>query len=80
MEGSVLLGPLLFLIFINDIVSDIGSNIRLFADDASMYLAVENSNIPAVTLQIVSQIGPINGKSTLIAPNLNVFSYHEQPA
>ena len=41
---------MLFLIFINDFVSDIGSNIRVFADDTSMYL-VENPNIVAVTLQ-----------------------------
>ena len=35
-QGSIL-SPLFFLIFINDIVNDIGSNIRLFADDTSLY-------------------------------------------
>ena len=39
--GSIL-GPLLLLIYINDIVLDIGSNIRLFADDTSLFIIVDN--------------------------------------
>ena len=39
-EGLLLLGPLLFLLFINDILVDIVSHIRLFADDTSLYMAV----------------------------------------
>ena len=45
-QGSVL-GPLLFLICINDIVNAIQSVIKLFADVTSMSLALNNPNIKA---------------------------------
>ena len=40
-QGSVL-GPLLFLIYINDLTDDIKSNIRLFADDSSLFIRVRS--------------------------------------
>ena len=37
--------------YINDIVEDIESVIKLFADDTSMYLCLENPHIRAETLK-----------------------------
>jgi hypothetical protein len=48
-QGSVL-GPLLFIIFINDLPSQIDSTIKIFADDTKIFRAICNSNDSA-TLQ-----------------------------
>ena len=41
LQGSVL-GPLLFLIFINDLAEHTTSTVRLFADDCVMYKSVKS--------------------------------------
>ena len=47
--GSIL-GPLLFRLYINGILNNIGSNIRLFADDTSIFLVVDSHDTAAETL------------------------------
>ena len=48
-QGSIL-GPLLFLIYIYDIVEKTNSSIRLFAVDPSLYIIVDDPTDAAITL------------------------------
>ena len=49
-QGTVL-GPLLFSLYINDIATDIGSAIRLFADDCVCYRKINLGTEDTVKLQ-----------------------------
>ena len=48
-QGTVL-GPLMFLIYVNDIADDVSSSLRLFADDCLLYRVIK-SDLDAVHLQ-----------------------------
>ena len=41
-QGTVL-GPLMFLLYVNDISTGIGSSIRLFADDCVLYRVIKST-------------------------------------
>ena len=54
-QGSVL-GPILFLIYINDLPDRTRSKVRLFADDTAIYLAVSNLQDAQILLQDLDQL------------------------
>ena len=51
-QGPIL-GPLLFISYINDIVHEIHSNIRLFADDTTFYITADFPDPAAQILNVV---------------------------
>ena len=55
-QGSVL-GPILFLVHINDIINAASSNIRLFADDCVCYRVIENVNDCSLLQKDIHNLG-----------------------
>lgn len=54
-QGSVL-GPYLFLLYVNDIVDNIQSNIRLFADDTSLFAVIDDNNSTQILTEDLHKI------------------------
>ena len=76
-------GPLLFLLYINDIVNDIGAKISFFADDISLSINVENPVMVAACLNtdllklshcvatLLVMFNPTKTKSRIFSRKLN---------
>ena len=69
-QGSVL-GPLLFLIYINDIVDNLESTAFLFADDTSCFRPILNGNVQNAALAVNSDLEKIHkwSKQWLVTVN-----------
>ena len=67
-QGSVL-GPILFLIYVNDIPSVVDSHLLLFADDIKLYRRIQSEND---TVQLQEDINNLLNWSNTCLLNFNI--------
>ena len=69
-QGSIL-GPLLFLVYINDLADSLSSNVKLFADDITIFSVIHNLKV--ITTKVNVTIGLIR-KLQNILPRLALMT------
>ena len=67
-QGSVV-GPILFSVYMNDMVTDINSEVRLFADDTVIYYKRTTPNFRTTYVNL--KYGKPHGAWNLILQNVN---------
>ena len=68
------LGPLLLLIYINNLLDGLTTNARLFADDVLLFSVVHNTNLSATNLN--SDLSKINASTNQWKMTFNPYSNH----
>ena len=72
-QGSVL-GPMLFIIYINDMPSSVVSSIYLFADDANVYRNISSNDDPPILQHDLQQLEKWSAKWQLRLTQTSVRS------
>ena len=66
---GLVLGPILFLVYINDLPQDIISQVCLSADDTVIYQTIENKNDSEILQRDLDRLGKASGIWSLTPPS-----------